>query len=166
MSFFMEGNIYADQSFVTNSSIGNSFIVKSAISTSSIDMLSTAGNFQNITNAAMPVNAHDVAIKQYVDNLGIVISSITLTSTQGTTITSSNTGSFVVTVTNQVLNGPSATFHITKNTPGACGHIVRHTLSPGVTTRTALDIIWPINTGPMLYKSNIDYDGSYQVKIM
>lgn len=166
MSFFFEGNIYADQSYVTNSSIGNSFIIASAISTSSIDMLSTSGNYQNITNAAMPINAHDVAIKLYVDNLGISISNITLINTQKTTISSSKTGSFVVTVTNLVMNGPSATFHISKNSSSICGHVVRHTLSPGFTSKTALDIIWSIENGPELYKSDINYDGSYQVKIM
>lgn len=166
MSFFLEGNIYADQSYVVNSSISNSFITKSSIASSSIDMLNTAGNYQNITNAAMPINDHDVAIKLYVDNLGISINDFTLTGTQGTTISSSNSGSFVITVTNLVLNGPSATFHITKNSPFVCGHIVRHTLSPGVSTNTTLDIRWPVNNGPELFKSDISYDGSYKVKII
>jgi hypothetical protein len=166
MSFFLEGNIYADQSYVTNSSIGNSFISKSSISTSSIDMLNSAGNYQNITNAAIPINDHDVVIKLYVDNLGISINDVTLINTQGTTISSNLTGSFVITVTNLVLNGPSATFHITKNSPFAFAHIIRHTLSPGTSSNTTLDIQWPINNGPQLYKSDINYNGSYRIKIM
>jgi len=50
MSFFLEGNIYADQSFIINSSIGTSVFTGGVIRTSSIDMLNTAGNYQNITN--------------------------------------------------------------------------------------------------------------------
>lgn len=166
MAFFLEGNIYADQSFVTNSSIGNSFIISSAISSSSIDMLSTAGNYQNITNAAMPINPNDVAIKLYVDNLGISITNVNLTTTQGSMISTKMTGSYIISVTNLVMNGPSATFHITKNSPSISGHVIRQTLCPGIGSRTTLDITWPINSGPLLYKSNISYDGSYQIKMM
>lgn len=166
MAFFLEGNIYADQSYIINSSIGNSIIVNSQISSSSIDMLNTAGNYQNITNAAMPINPHDVVIKLYVDNLGISINDFTLTGVQSTTISSSYTGSFIITVTNLVLNGPSATFHITKNNPDTGGHIVRTTLSPGTSTNTTLNINWPSNNGPQLFKSDINYDGSYRVKII
>lgn len=164
-SFFLEGNIYADQSYIINSSIGSSIISRSSISSSSIDMLSTSGNYQNITNAAMPINNNDVAIKLYVDNLGISINDFTLNSTIGTMISSSESGSFIITITNLVLNGPSATFHITKNNPGANGHVNRPTLAPGLLSNTTLDIAWPINSGPLLYKSNVDYDGSYRVKI-
>jgi hypothetical protein len=166
MSFFLQGNIYADQSYVTNSTINNSIISSSAIYSSSIDMLSTAGNYQNITNAAMPINPNDVCIKLYVDNLGISINDITLTGTQGTMISNTNSGSFVITITNLVLNGPSATFHITKNNPLISGHVVRHTLSPGTGSNTTLNITWLANDGPRLFKSDINYDGSYRVKIM
>lgn len=166
MSFFLEGNIYADQSYIINSSIGNTIISTSAISTSSLDMLSISGNFQRITNVATPIDNNDTVIKLYVDNLGIRISDFTLIGTQGTIISNSNSGSFVVTITNLVLNGPSATFHITKNNPSVCGHVVRQVLSPGTNTNTTLDIIWAVNTGPVLFKSDNNYDGSYRVKIM
>jgi hypothetical protein len=128
-------------------------------------MLSTAGNYQNITNAAMPINDNDVAIKLYVDNLGISMNDVTLNSTIGTMISSEQSGSFIITIKNLVLNGPSGTFHITKNNPNVNGHVNRPTLAPGLSSNTTLDIIWPINSGPLLYKSNIDYDGSYRVKI-
>jgi hypothetical protein len=166
MVFFFEGNIYADESYIINSSIGNSIIVNSSISSSSIDMLNTSGNYQNITNTAIPINSHDVAIKLYVDNLGININDFTLSSLEPTTISNSNIGSFIITITNLVLNGPSAIFHITKNNTSLCGHVVRTSLSPGTNTNTTLDIRWPANSGPQLFKSNISYDGSYRVKIM
>lgn len=166
MSFFFEGNGYFSGSYLTNSTTTNNIITLSSISTSQIDMLSSSGNYQNITNAAMPINPHDVAIKLYVDNLGIRINDFTLTNTIGTLISSDNSGSFVITVTNLISNGPSATFHITKNTPSSCGHIVRQTLSPGLNSLTTLDIIWPTFSGPILRKSDNNYNGSYRVKMM
>ena len=114
----------------------------------------------------MPINDHDVAIKLYVDNLGIRFNNITLTGTQGTAISSDYKGSFVITVTNLITNGPSATFHITKNEPSVCAHIIRHTLSPGLSTLTGLDIKWPVNSMPMLSKTDNNYNGSYRIKIM
>jgi hypothetical protein len=166
MSFFFEGNGFFEDSYITNSTTTNNIITNSAISTSSLDMLDSSGNYQNITNVAMPIAPHDAAIKQYVDDLNIRIINHTLNNTTGTVITSDLSGSFVVTVTNLVMNGPSATFHITKNTPSVCGHIMRHTLSPGITSLTTLDITWPAFSGPILSKSNNSYDGSYKVKIM
>ena len=166
MSFFFEGNGYFSGSYLTNSTTTNNIITASAISTSSIDMLNTAGNYQNITNVAMPINPNDAAIKLYVDNLGIRLNNYTLTGTTGTTISSNTIGSFVITVTNLVLNGPSATFHITKNNPATCGHIIRHTISPGLGSLTTLDITWPQHSEPQLKKSDMFYDGTYRVKIM
>lgn len=166
MSFFFEGNGFFSDSYVTNSTTTNNIITRSAISTSSIDMLDTAGNYQNITNVAMPINPHDAVIKQYVDNLNIRLQNYDVVSTIGTLLTNDLSGSFVVTVTNLVMNGPSATFHITKNTPSICGHIVRHTLSPGLESFTSLNITWPQFSGPILSKNNLSYDGTYRVKIM
>lgn len=166
MPFAFQGNIYADDSIVINSTINNTYLSTSTITLSSIDMLNTSGNYQNITNTALPINPHDVAIKLYVDNLGININTFTLTNTQGTSISSAISGSFIITITNLVLNGPSATFHITKNNSNICGHVVRTTLSPGLTTLTALNITWPINSNPQLSKSDFNYDGAYQVKII
>lgn len=165
MSFFFEGNGFFDQSVVNNSSVNNTIITSSAISTSSIDMLNTSGNYQNITNAASPINPHDVAIKLYVDNLGISINNITLISTTGTLISTNLTGSFVITVTNLILNGPSAIFNITKNNSNNLAHIVRTVMTPG-TNRVTLNINWPVNSGIILYKDKSTFDGSYAIKIM
>lgn len=166
MSFFFEGNGFFSDSYITNSTATNNVITTSKISTSSIDMLDNLGNYQNITNVATPINPNDAVIKKYVDDLGIRLKDYNLLNTTGTLLTNDTGGSFVVTVTNLVSGGPSATFHITKNTPSICGHVVRHTLSPGLVSLTTLDIKWPQNSGPILVKSNDSYDGTYRVKIM
>jgi len=166
MSFFFEGNGYFSWSYLVNSTIQNNIITTSAISTSTIDMLDTAGNYQNITNAAMPINDNDVAIKLYVDNLGIRINNYNLSGTQGVTISSDVKGCFVVTVTNLVLNGPCAVFNISKNEQTVTGHIVRNSMAPGLSSLTKLNMKWPIGSGPILYKTDNNYDGSYRVKIM
>jgi hypothetical protein len=166
MSFAIEGNAYLDESYVLNSSIGTSVFTGGVIRTSSIDMLNTAGNYQNITNAAMPIQNHDVVIKLYVDNLGIVINDITLTQTNNTSIGGNNSGSYTITVTNLVLNGPSGTFHITKNDVSISGHVNRITACPGSGTPCLLNITWPSYSTPLLSKTSNSYDGSYRVKII
>jgi hypothetical protein len=165
MSVFFEGNGYFDGSYLVNSSIGNNYIGTSTIKASTIDMLSTSGNYTNITSVKDPVNPQDAATKNYVDILGIVITQNTLSGTQGTLISNLQTGSFVVTVTNLVMNGPSAVFNITKNIPGNCGQVMRTVAAPGI-GNTVLDMYWLANGGVYLVKSSRFCDGSYQVKLM
>jgi len=165
-SFFGEGNFYMSSSVLTNSSTSNNIITTSVITASSIDMLSTTGNFQNIINVKDPILPQDAATKKYIDDLGISIQNYTLSNTLGTLISSNLSGAFVITVKNLVLNGPSAIFNVTKNEQGNCGHVVRPSASPGTGTRITLDISWPVNTGIILYKNGSQYDGSYKVKIM
>lgn len=166
MSFFIEANAYLDASYIINTSVSNSSITTTSITASSIDMLSTAGNYQPITNVQHPELPHDAATKFYVDSLGISINNFTLTSTQGTLISSNQSGSYVITVKNQVLNGPSAVFNVSKNEPGNCGHVARTVASPGTNSKTVLDIFWPVNSGIYLKKTGLTFDGSYQVKVM
>lgn len=165
-SFFGEGNFYMDSSILTNSSISNNIITTSQINTCSIDMLSTSGNYQHITNIEHPVLDHDAATKFYVDALGISIANYTLSNTLGSLISTNLSGSFVITVKNLVLNGPSAVFNVTKNEQGICGHVVRPAAAPGTGTRVTLNISWPSNSGILLFKNGPQYDGSYRVKIM
>jgi hypothetical protein len=166
MSFFFEGNGFFSDSYITNSTTTNNIITNSSISTSSIDMLDNMGNYQKITNVAMPVDPHDAVIKQYVDYLNIRLNNYDLNGTKGTLLSNDLSGCFVITVSNLVMNGPSATFHITKNTPSISGHIVRHTLAPGLNSLTSLSITWPTFSGPILSKNDNNYDGSYKVKII
>jgi hypothetical protein len=166
MSFFFEGNIYADASYIINSTIGTSIFTGGAISTSSLDMLSTSGNYQNITNVAAPIQPNDAAIKQTVDNLGININTVTLTQTIGTTILTS-IGSYFITVTNLVMNGPSATFLVSKNASNLPGHIAQINNCPGVSQlQCVLDLSWDANSPLSLFKRTINYNGSYTVKII
>ena len=166
MSFFWEGNAYLGLSYITNSTITNNILTASSIKSSSIDMLSTSGNYQNITNVATPIHPNDVVIKSYVDSLGIVIADYTLVGTIGTLVSSSVSGSFVVTVTNLIMGGPSAVFHITNNGSGNCGQVMRTVGAPGTDKMTTLDITWSANTGPVLFKTSANFDGSYKVKII
>lgn len=167
MSFFFEGNGYFDGSIVIRSSIGNSLISQSALTQSSIDMLSVLGFYQPITNVQDPVNPQDAATKKYVDDLGIVRSNVTLTGTTSIIISNVSKGSFVITVSNLVLNGPSGIFHVTKNEANNSAHIVRTVAAPGLsTTPVFLELLWPINGSIQLRKTGSAYDGSYAIKIM
>jgi hypothetical protein len=169
MSFFGEGNLYLQYSYLTNSTATNNIITTSQINTSSIDMLSSSGQYQNIVNAKDPINRQDVATKNYVDALGISINYITLTSITGSVINSNITGSYMITVNTTLTGGPygpNATFNISKSDPSKCGHVVRLSSSPGSDNICCLDIRWPANSGPILFKTNVNFDGGYYVKNM
>lgn len=165
-SIFFEGNGYFDASVCVNSTLGSSRITTSDIRASTIDMLSTGGNYQNITNVRDPVNPQDAATKQYVDDLGIVISTATVVGTTGTLIHSNLKGSYVITISNLVNNGPSGVFHVTKSEAPRHAHVVRTAAAPGVSTNVGLAVTWPPNSGIYLNKTGAGFDGSYRVKIM
>ena len=165
MSFFFEGNAYLNLRYITNSTVTNNIITNSSIKTSSIDMLDSAGNYQNITNVAQPILPHDAVILQTITDLGIVISNYTLTGTTSTVISTNLIGSYLITVNTLVSNGPCANFSVSKSNQNNCGQIIRTTLGPG-TNKVALDIIWPANSGIQLFKTNNSCDGSYKIKLM
>lgn len=163
---FFEGNAYLDNSFIINSTVASSAVFCANITGSTLNMLSTSGNYQNITNVATPILANDAAIKSYVDALGITILDYNLSGTSATLISSELRGSFVITVTNYVNDGPSAVFNITKNKPVNQGSVQRTVGAPGDDTVTMLDLFWDPNSGISLFKTSNNYNGTYRVKIM
>jgi hypothetical protein len=163
--FFFEGNGFFYDSILSNSSISSSIMTNSSIKTTSIDMLNSAGNYQIITNHNYPVNIYDVANKGYVDNLEISIGNYTLTGTQGTIISTTQMGSYTITITPTIIGGPSAVFNVTKNMASVCGHVARTVMTPS-SNLTTLKITWPSNSGIILEKTNTSYDGSYKIKII
>lgn len=166
MSVCLEGNVFIDGGQAQNINIINSTIGNSNISKTSLDMLSSSGIVQNITNVANPINSQDAATKQYVDNLDITISSVTLTSTNTTIISNYVKGSYVITISNSVFNGPSGIFHITKSESSQQAHVVRTAASPGYGTTVFLNVTWPQNSGILLQKTGPNYNGSYRIKVM
>lgn len=161
MSVYFEANGFLDGGQIQNVNITSCSIGNCKITTSSLDM-----NMNNITSVKDPINNQDAATKKYVDNLEIVLKSVTLTGTSFTEILGNLKGSYVVTISNEILNGPSAIFHITKNESTRNPHIVRTVAVPGYNSSTFLELSWPINSSLLLRKTGSQYNGSYKVKIM
>ncbi|NBU34026.1 hypothetical protein EB118_06355 [bacterium] len=164
MSFFFEGNGYFNGSVLTGSTVSNSAVNTSAISGCTIDMLSTSGNLTNIVNVKDPIQPQDAATKKYIDTLGTT-QTINLSNTNSSVISNNVKGSFVVTVTNLVLNGPCGIFNISKSEGFQQPHIVRTSGAPGYNTNVFLSVNWPPNSSISLNKTGAEYDGSYFVKI-
>ena len=165
MSVYFEGNAFIDSGQIQNVNVLNSSITTSSITSSSLDM-----NMQRITSVQNPIGPQDAATKSYVDSLGIRILDINLTGTNFVVI-SNNVygpflkGSFTITVTNIIFNGPSATFNASKNETSQPGHVARSTSSPGLLTYESLKIRWRPNTGLELQKTGNNYDGTYRIVI-
>jgi hypothetical protein len=160
-SVFFEGNAYIDGGKIINTHLTSSSVSNCQITTSSLDM-----NLSNITSVKDPILTQDAATKKYVDDLGIVITRTTLNGTNPSVVSDNLRGSYVISVTNEIINGPSAVFHVTKNSNSNQAHIVRTVASPGNNSSNFLSATWPPNTGILLQKTGSTYDGSYRVKIM
>ena len=153
---YFEGNAYIDGGTVTGTTIKNC-----SISTSSLDM-----NSSNITSVKDPIQQQDAATKQYVDDLGIRFVLKDLSGTTETLVVADQVGSYIITITNIVIDGPSGIFNVTKNRQNSQSHIVRTVAAPGYGTTTTLKLSWPPNSGILLSKTDNNYNGSYKIKII
>lgn len=160
-SVYFEGNAFIDGGRVQNTTIATSSIGNCAITTSSLDM-----NMANITSVKDPINAQDAATKKYVDDLEISFTTVNLVGTNTSLISNNSKGSYIISVNNLILNGPSGIFHLTKSESTQNAHIVRTVAAPGVGTNITLRLTWPPNSGIFIMKTGNNYDGSYRVKIM
>lgn len=165
MSFFFEGNGFFNGSVLTASTVSNSVVTTSAISGCTVDMLSTSGNLTNIVNVKDPIQRQDAATKYYVDTLGTT-QTINLINTLPSVISNSVKGSFVVTITNLVSNGPCGIFNVAKSEGFMHPHIVRTAGAPGYNTNVFLTMSWPPNSSISISKTGAEYDGSYYIKII
>jgi hypothetical protein len=161
MSVYFEGNAYLDNSFILNTSVSNSTISNSTIVTSSLDM-----DLQNITSVLDPVLPQDAATKQYVDNLNIVYTTVTLTNSNPTLVLNSDNGVYQILVKSLVSKGPFATFSCAKNDSTITGHIIRLSSCVGELSNVSLRLTWPANSGIYLHKTGNSFDGSYVIKII
>lgn len=163
MSVYFEGNAFIDKGVVKNALLTNNTISNSAITTSSIDM-----NSQNITSVKDPILDQDAATKKYVDEkvslFGVGI--FTLSGTLKVQISNYTSGSYTIMVNSITLNGPSATFHVTKNSSIYNAQCNRISASPGNGSHITLFVTWPINDGIYLHKNGQLFDGSYGIKII
>jgi hypothetical protein len=148
---------------VQNSTVTNTAINTSIITTSTIDM-----NGGVITSHGYPVNPTDVVNKDYADNLstggGIPTTTVTLTALVYTTAINIMTGSVMVLVKNSISGGPSATFMLSKSETYMQPSIFRMTSSSGNTSGEKLRLKWDPSTGIQLRKTGNNYDGQYFVK--
>ena len=63
------------------------------------------------------------------------------------------------------MDGPTATFHMTKSEPTRPKNVNRLSASPGLTSGEQLEARWEPSTGIEIHKTGVNYDGSYKVKI-
>jgi hypothetical protein len=139
-------------------------IKNSAITTTSIDM-----NGQPITSVASPVNLTDAANKAYVDaktSSVITTVTVTLSGTSYTLIAADLKGDFHISVKNQITDGPSATFFLTKSESTRYPSYTRLTSSPGSVSFERLNTRWDPGQGIELKKTGNNYNGTYTIRMI
>ena len=123
---------------------------------------------KNLSTAPVAALDSDVATVAYVDRqierkfqnrFGGQL--IRLENTQSTPIFHMRPGAYVICVSSLELNGPCATFSVSKSSKDAEPHIVVLTSCPGRDTGERLQITWPKNSMILLSKTGPFYDGEY-----
>ena len=124
-------------------------------------------NFSNLPPAELPedgvtLSQMHVAIEEKMQSVygGL---SVHLYSDEYSEILSRKTGAFTVAVSSKVVNGPVATFQVSKNDTSGDAHIVRITSLGGVGTNEVLELIWKGDEPMKLRKNGNSFDGEYLV---
>lgn len=128
-------------------------------------------NMKNVSAVCRePVLPDDISTKAYVDHqirqaldIGFGGIKVMLSGTAFSNVINQRPGSCSITVTALVDGGPTAVFAVSKATPFAEAHIVRHTSASANFTGEYLELDWPENAMIRLRKSGPGYDGEYLV---
>lgn len=105
-----------------------------------------------------------ININDLLDALNRIIT-VTLTGTAWSLVLDEDFGSFFISVKNEVVDGPSANFAITKNRTTGLPSVVTLASVPGVGTGEVLELRWLSGGDIELHKTGINYDGDYRVTI-
>ena len=127
-------------------------------------------NLKNFSNLPPPIFPSDSVDRAYVDRAitnkvdvkfgGLVVN---LKNSSPSEIAPLRPGSYIVSVTSYVRNGPTATFLISKSADTVAASVMKATMSPGIDTGELLELQWPDNGKLQLRKIGPFYDGDYLV---
>jgi hypothetical protein len=125
---------------------------------------------KNLATFPQPVLDTNVVTKEYLDNKFIEFTTDkyggVLTSLFGIEtydVQDLMQGSYTISVSSRVLNGPSASFSISKSNYNTAADIVRISSTQGKNTLESLELLWNANSKLQLRKTGLEYDGTYLV---
>lgn len=113
-------------------------------------------NFRNISN-----DEGDFKVVNSTQNTKSVV---TLTGIIGTVVNTSLTGAFFLSVSSDTVDsGPSISFYACKSIASSNTAVITSFNSPSASPVTSLIVSWPSNSGILVTKSTINYNGDYNV---
>jgi hypothetical protein len=122
-----------------------------------------------ISSHGSPVIATDVVNKGYVDSIfeaNFLNLNVTLINTDWVNIPMSVlTGQTRISVKNSVIDGPSASFDLSKSRANSGACISRISSIAGETTYERLEIRWLVGSTISIRKTGNNYNGLYNLKI-
>ena len=124
-------------------------------------------NFTSLSEVILPT---DQASKAYVDahvreNMDIKFSGVNvhLEDDELEQVIMLRPGSYVVTVSADILGAPTAVFNISKSSTSAQPSIIKTSSCPGEISEEQLELLWPPNSKLLLRKTGSRYAGLYTV---
>jgi len=75
-------------------------------------------------------------------------------------------GSYLLTISPKIQNGPTATFSVSKSLQGMEPSVFRITGTKGADNNTDINILWPPNEALSVYKTGLNFDGIYTVETL